>query len=67
MIHNGSPEWSYIGKNYIACSDPGFVDAGKMNFELKPSSEVFKLLPDFKAIPFSKIGLQSLKPTSANN
>ena len=59
LIHNGSPEWSYIGKCYIACSDPGFVDAGKMNFELKPTSEVFKLLPGFKAIPFDKIGPQN--------
>ncbi|MCK9640361.1 MAG: right-handed parallel beta-helix repeat-containing protein [Prolixibacteraceae bacterium] len=57
MIHNGSPAWSYIGKCYIACGDPGFVDYDKMNFELKPSSEVFKLLPSFKAIPFGKIGL----------
>ena len=61
LIHNGSPAWSYIGKCYIACGDPGFVDADKMNFELKPSSEVFKLLPEFKAITFGKIGLQSGK------
>jgi hypothetical protein len=59
MIHNGSPAWSYIGKCYIACGDPGFVDAENMDFELKPESEVFKLLTGFKAIPFSKIGLQS--------
>ncbi len=59
MLHNGKPEWSYIGKCYISCSDPGFVDSGKMNFELKPSSEVFKLLPGFKAIPFDKIGPQN--------
>jgi hypothetical protein len=58
MIHNGSPDWSYYGKNYIACGDPGFVDYEKMDFELKPTSEVFKLLPGFKSIPFNKIGLQ---------
>jgi hypothetical protein len=61
MIHNGSPAWSYIGKCYIACGDPGFVDAGKMNFELKPSSEIFKLLPGFKSVSFNSIGPQNDK------
>lgn len=61
LLHNGSPEWSYIGKCYIACGDPGFIDASKMNFELKPSSEIFKILRDFKAIPFSKIGKRNDK------
>jgi hypothetical protein len=61
MIHNGSPEWSYIGKCYIVCGDPGFVDMANMNFQLNPSSEVFKLLPGFKEIPFNKIGIQSQK------
>ena len=60
ILHNGNPAWSYIGKCYISCGDPGFVDAGKMNFELNPSSEIFKILPGFKAIPFSKIGPQGL-------
>ncbi len=67
MIHNGSPAWSYIGKCYISCGDPGFVDAKNMNFELKPESEIFKLLPGFKAIPFSKIGLQDFKTAGTNN
>jgi hypothetical protein len=57
-IHNGKPEWSYLGEKYEVTGDPGFVDAENMNFELKPTSEVFKLLPGFKAIPFSKIGVQ---------
>lgn len=65
LIHNGSPDWSYIGKCYISCGDPGFVDAGKMNFELNPSSEIFKILPEFKAIPFSKIGPQGLNSGNA--
>jgi len=29
-----------------------------MDFQLKPSSEIFKLLQGFKAIPFHKIGIQ---------
>jgi len=57
-IHNGKPEWSYIGESYSVDGDPGFVDMENMNFELKPDSEVFKQLPGFKVIPFSKIGLQ---------
>ena len=57
-IHNGKPEWSYIGESFSIEGDPGFVDMENMNFELKPDSEVFKQLPGFKVIPFSKIGLQ---------
>jgi hypothetical protein len=57
-IHNGKPEWSYIGESYSVDGDPGFVDMENMNFELKPDSEVFKQLPGFKPIPFSKIGVQ---------
>ena len=33
----------------------------EMNFQLKPSSEIFKLLPGFKTIPFNKIGIQNKK------
>ncbi|WP_140939262.1 right-handed parallel beta-helix repeat-containing protein [Sphingobacterium lumbrici] len=58
MIHYGSPAWSYIGKNYIGNGDPGFEDFEAMNFQLKSTSEIFKLLPEFKAIPFHKIGIQ---------
>lgn len=59
LIHDGDPEWSYFGTNYIACQDNDFVDYDHMNFELKPDAEVYKILPDFKPIPFSKIGLQN--------
>lgn len=59
LIHNGAAEWSYFGRNFITCQDPGFVDFENMNFEMKPESEVFEILPDFKPIPFHKIGLQN--------
>jgi hypothetical protein len=62
MIHNGNASWSYFGKNYIANGDPGFEDFKEMNFQLKASSEVFKLLPEFKTIPFNKIGIQGQVP-----
>ncbi|MES2777353.1 MAG: right-handed parallel beta-helix repeat-containing protein [Bacteroidota bacterium] len=57
LIHNGSAAWSYIGKNYTAAGDPGFENYKEMNFQLKPSSDVYKVLPEFKAIPFHKIGI----------
>jgi hypothetical protein len=37
--------------------DPGFVDAGKMNFQLKDDSPVYKQVPGFQRIPFEQIGL----------
>lgn len=58
LITDGKAEWSDVGKNLTLFSDPGFVDVEKMNFELSPGSEVFKLLPEFKKIPFHKIGIQ---------
>jgi hypothetical protein len=57
MIHNGKPEWSYIGRNLTLCDKDIFVDFDHMDFQLKKSSEVYKLMPDFKEIPFDKIGI----------
>jgi hypothetical protein len=59
LVHNGKAEWSYFGRNYVMNGDPGFVNYTGMNFQLNPSSEIFKLLPGFKAIPFNKIGIQN--------
>jgi hypothetical protein len=59
LITNGRAEYSNIGRNLILTGDPGFVDYKKMNFELLPDSEIFKLLPAFKKIPFEKIGIQA--------
>ncbi|MGJ7032449.1 right-handed parallel beta-helix repeat-containing protein [Niabella hirudinis] len=64
QLHNGRPGWSYIGKNLELSGDPGFVDMGKMNFELRASSKVFSLLPGFKAIPFGKIGVQKINSSN---
>ena len=44
--------------NLVTAGDPGFVDAAKGNFALKPDSEVFKKIPGFKPIPFDQIGLR---------
>ncbi len=45
-----------FGKNYIAQDDPGFVDAGRMNFRLKDDSVIYKEIPGFVRIPFDEIG-----------
>ncbi|MBW8334575.1 MAG: right-handed parallel beta-helix repeat-containing protein [Prolixibacteraceae bacterium] len=58
QLHDGKSEWGPVHENnIITTKDPGFVDASKLNFSLKENSEVFKILPEFKTIPFSEIGL----------
>ena len=48
-----------LGKkdNFITQQDPGFIDKEGLNFKLKPDSIIYQKLPDFKVIPFEKIGL----------
>jgi len=43
-------------QNFVTRNDPGFIDAKKMNFQLRKDSIVFQKLPSFKNIPFDKIG-----------
>ncbi len=43
--------------NFWTEADPGFVDMKNENFSLKEDSEVFKKIPDFKPVPFDKMGL----------
>ena len=50
-------KYMQIEKNYATEKDPGFVDAKKMNFQLRDDSIVYKKIPGFKKIPFNKIGL----------
>lgn len=45
-----------FGENYITQKDPGFVDMAKSNFQLRDDSVVYRELPNFKRIPFEKIG-----------
>jgi parallel beta-helix repeat protein len=45
-----------IGDNYITGADPGFVNAGALDFRLKPDAEVYRMLPGFQPIPFEQIG-----------
>jgi len=43
--------------NVVFESDPGFVDYAGGNLRLKPDAEVFKKIPGFSEVPFSKMGL----------
>ena len=43
--------------NFQTKENPGFVDIANENFNLKKDSIVFEKIPDFKPIPFDKIGL----------
>jgi parallel beta-helix repeat protein len=42
--------------NWITDDDPGFVDAERMDFCLRPDAAVWKKVPGFISIPFEKIG-----------
>ena len=50
-----------FGDNFITHKDPGFVDAAKLNFQLKDDSVVYQKLPGFQKIPFEKIGPRPTK------
>jgi len=39
-------------------NDPGFVNFAKGNLQLRADSEVFKQLPEFRPIPFERIGIE---------
>jgi len=46
-----------IADNFVTDEDPGFIDAARMNFQLKDDSVVYRKIPGFKKIPFGNIGL----------
>jgi len=54
-----------ITDNMTTKGNPGFVDAAKMDFRLKPGSIVFKKLPGFQKIPLEQIGLRRDKYRTA--
>ncbi|MBR1970310.1 MAG: hypothetical protein IKA17_08125 [Clostridia bacterium] len=43
-------------ENNIDISVPGFVDADNGNYLLREDSEIFKKIPEFKALPFTRMG-----------
>lgn len=42
--------------NYVTLQDPGFVDAAKLDFRLKPDAPLLRM-PGFRPIPVDEIGL----------
>ncbi|MGV7223368.1 MAG: carbohydrate-binding protein, partial [Nitrospinales bacterium] len=55
-FHTMQEDWGTVEGNFIADEDPGFVDSKGFDFTLKEDSEAYKKIPDFKPIPFRKIG-----------
>ncbi|MCK9480002.1 MAG: right-handed parallel beta-helix repeat-containing protein [Firmicutes bacterium] len=52
--------------NFVAQTNPGFVDFSERNFNLIQNAEVFSHIPGFKPIPFSEIGLKKHAGTLHN-
>ncbi len=46
-----------IGTNLALDTDPGFRDAARLDFRLRPDAGIFRKLEGFEPIPFGKIGL----------
>jgi hypothetical protein len=44
------------GANWSTADDPGFLDAGKGDYRLRPDAAVYQQLPGFKPVPFEKMG-----------
>ncbi len=49
--------WFTNATDVVFAQDPGFVNAAAKNFALRPDAELFRRIPNFKPIPFEKIGL----------
>ncbi|NOS69234.1 MAG: hypothetical protein HOP33_04815, partial [Verrucomicrobia bacterium] len=49
--------WELNG-SFVTDTDPGFINAAKLDFRLRDDSAVFVKLPGFENIPFAQIGLQ---------
>ncbi|MDX9978524.1 MAG: NPCBM/NEW2 domain-containing protein [Lentisphaeria bacterium] len=54
----GAEKVMEIRDNLVTRDDPGFVDAARLNFALRPDSRVFREVPGFQPIPFAEIGLR---------
>jgi hypothetical protein len=53
-----SGNWKFATEDvWLTDTDPGFVNAAKGDFRLRPDAETFRRLPGFQPIPFEKIGL----------
>jgi alpha-N-acetylglucosaminidase len=62
---NGKPEWGGFTNNWETMADPGFVNAAKDDYRLKPDAEAFQKIPGFKPVPLNQIGIQEKEPDSS--
>jgi hypothetical protein len=49
--------WVTNSATMVTLEDPGFVDYAKKNFALRKDAAVYKAIPSFAEIPFSKMGV----------
>ena len=56
--------WEIMNNWVMRDEDPGFVDAGQLNFQLRDDSVIPKRIEGFQPIPFERIGLvkDALRP-----
>jgi hypothetical protein len=55
-VSSGNWQWT-PAENLVTNEDPGFVDAARGDFRLRPDAAVFAKLPGFQPVPFEKMGL----------
>jgi hypothetical protein len=48
-----------VSDSFVTDTDPGFVNAAKLDFQLRDDAAAFAKIPRFEKIPFERIGLQS--------
>jgi hypothetical protein len=64
---DGNPsEEVTLKNNFITDQNPGFMDTGNMNFQLKDNAIVYEKIPGFEKVPFDSIGLYT-DPYRKNN
>mgnify|MGYP003316995597 CR=1 FL=1 len=49
--------WFTNETDVVISGDPGFVDASRRDYRLRDDSQIYRKIPNFKPIPFGKIGL----------
>lgn len=49
--------WYTNETSVVFSGDPGFVDASRRDYRLRDDSQIYRKIPNFKPIPFGKIGL----------
>jgi len=55
--HSSLPQtWGVAENNWSTTADPGFYDVKNRNYLLKPDAKVFKEIPGFEPIPFTRMG-----------